>query len=68
MITPALPGLICRLIGAQWIREENVVVLFEFEEAGNDIRVASEKHYRLVPPDAISDAELNRYKQRLSDG
>lgn len=63
-----LPGLICRLIGAQWIREENVVVLFEFEEAGDDIRVVSEKHYRLVPPDAISDAELNRYKQRLSDG
>lgn len=45
-----------------------MVVLFEFEEAGNAIRVASEKYYRLVPPDAISDAELNRYKQRLSDG
>ena len=60
-----LPHLICRPIGTQWMRDD-VVALFEFEETGEGIRVVAEKHYRLVSPDAISGAELNMYKQRLS--
>ena len=60
-----LPDLICRPIGTQWMRED-VVALFEFEEVGEDIRVVSEKHYRLVQPDAITGEELSRYKRRLS--
>lgn len=61
-----LPDLVCRPIGTQWMRED-VVALFEFEEVGEDIRVVSEKHYRLIPPDAITGDELSRYRQRLSD-
>ena len=61
-----LPGLICRPIGTQWMRSD-LVALFEFEEDGEDIRVVAEKHYRLVPPADVSDADLDRYRQRLSD-
>lgn len=61
-----LPDLICRPIGTQWMRED-LIALFEFEEADDDIRIISEKHYRLVAPDEITDAELRRYRQRLAD-
>lgn len=57
---------ICRPIGTQWMRSD-LVALFEFEEDGEDIRVVAEKHYRLVPPADVSDADLERYRQRLSD-
>ena len=62
-----LPSLICRPVGTQFMRND-VVALFEFEQEGDDIRIVSEKHYRLVPPDAETQEDLVRYKQRLSDG
>ena len=62
-----LPSLICRPLGTQLIRDD-LIALFEFEEDGNDIRVASEKHYRLVVPDAVTDEDLSKYRQRLADG
>ena len=61
-----LPSLICRPVGTQFMRND-VVTLFEFEQEGDDIRVVSEKHYRLVPPDAVTREDLVRYRQRLSD-
>lgn len=61
-----LPSLICRPVGTQFIGED-LIALFEFE-SGDDIRVVSEKHYQLVPPEAITDEDLARYRQRLSDG
>lgn len=61
-----LPSLICRPVGAQFMRND-VVALFEFEQEGDVVRIVSEKHYRLVPPDAVTQEDLVRYKQRLSD-
>ena len=61
-----LPSLICRPVGTQFMRND-VVALFEFEQEGDDLRIVSEKHYRLVPPDAVTQEDLVRYKQRLSD-
>jgi hypothetical protein len=61
-----LPSLICRPVGVQMIRTD-LVALFEFEQDGDDIRVVTEKHYRLVPPDSITDEDLMRYRQRFSD-
>lgn len=61
-----LPSLICRPIGAQFM-EDDVIALFEFEMEGDDLRVVSEKHYQLVPPDTVTDDDLTRYRQRLSD-
>ena len=48
--------------------QDDVIALFEFEQEGDDIRVVSEKHYQLVPPEAVSLEDLARYRQRLSDG
>ena len=41
-----LPTLICRPVGAQFMDDE-LIVLFEFEQQGDDIRITSEKHYQL---------------------
>ena len=61
-----LPSLICRPVGAQPMRD-NLIVLFEFEQASGDVRVVSEKHYQLVPPDGVTTEDLTAYRQRLSD-
>ena len=61
-----LPSLICRPVGVHMIRSD-LVALFEFEQDGDDIRVVTEKHYCLVPPDEVTDQDLMRYQQRFSD-
>ena len=60
-----LPDLVCRPIATQSM-ENDLVALFEFEEVDEDIRVVSEKHYRLVPPESVTAEDLQRYRQRLS--
>ena len=47
--------------------KDDVISLFEFEQQGDDIRIAAEKHYQLVPPDAVTDEDLVAYRERLSD-
>ena len=54
-------SLICWPVGAQFMKED-VIALFEFVEQGPDIRIASEKHYQLVPPDAVTDDDLAEYR------
>jgi len=61
------PNLICRPIGAQFMRDA-VIALFEFDEHGGDVTVALEKHYRLVPPDELTTEDLQRYAQAQDDG
>ena len=58
-----MPSLICRPVGAQFMKDD-LIALFEFEQQGDDIRVASEKHYLLVSPDEVTDDDLARYRQR----
>ena len=59
-----LPNLICRPVGAQFIRDE-LIALFEFEQDGDDIAIVSENHYLLVPPEEVTDQDLIAYRQRL---
>ena len=59
-----LPSLICRPVGAQFMLGERIA-LFEFEQQGDDIKIASEKHYQLVPPEAVTEQDLLAYRQRL---
>lgn len=61
-----LPSLICRPVGAQFMADD-VIALFEFEQDGDDIRIAAEKQYQLAPPDAVTDEDLGRYRQRLAE-
>lgn len=60
------PALICRSVGTQFLRDD-VIVMFEFEQDDDGVRVVAEKHYQLVPPNAVTDEDLFRYRQRLAD-
>jgi len=56
-------NLVCRPIGAQFVDDETIA-LFEFERGEKGIGVASEKHYKLVPPEELTEADLAAYRQR----
>jgi hypothetical protein len=56
------PNLICRPIGAQFLAND-VIVLYEFREMERAIKVISEEHYRLVPPDQITPDDLKAYAE-----
>ncbi|MGD1156536.1 MAG: endonuclease [Terriglobia bacterium] len=60
------PSLICRAIAAQFMLGD-VIALFEFEEGENGVGIASEKHYKLVPPEEVTEADLETYRTRTSD-
>ena len=60
------PLLVCRPIAAQFMEEE-VIALFEFESGENGITISSEKHYKLVAPKDVSDADLQTYRGRLAN-
>jgi hypothetical protein len=57
------PSLICRPIGAQFMKG-SVISLFEFEESDDGIAVSAERHYKLVPPDEVTAADLDKYNER----
>jgi hypothetical protein len=57
------PSLICRSIGAQFMKDD-LIVLFEFEEGEKGITISSEKHYKLVAPDDVTLEELDIYRRR----
>ena len=53
------PSLICRPLGVQLLSNEQIA-LFEFELGENGIGLVSEKHYKLVPPDDVTEDDLRR--------
>lgn len=61
------PSLICRPVAAQFMAED-VIALFDFEQQEDGrISVLGEKHYRLVAPEEVSDADLKRYASRTPE-
>jgi hypothetical protein len=60
------PSLIARPLGTQFMQDD-VIAMFEFEQGEAGLVIASEKHYKLVPPEEVSTADLNRYRTRTSD-
>ena len=58
------PLLVCRPVAAQFM-DEGVIALFELETGENGITISSEKHYRLVAPKEVTDADLQTYRGRL---
>ena len=58
------PGLICMPIATQFMVDD-VIAMFAFEQTPEGVRVSSEKHYRLVAPDQISDKDLAAYRNRI---
>lgn len=61
-----LPNLICRPIAAQFVSKD-VIALLEFEKTDDGIKVAMEKHYKLVRPEDLSPEELRKYQQRQEE-
>ncbi|MCH8011955.1 MAG: endonuclease [Candidatus Marinimicrobia bacterium] len=59
------PNLICRPIGAQFIKDGQIA-LFEFEESNKVVSILVEKHYKLVPPNDLSEEELIKYRESLN--
>lgn len=60
------PKLICRPIAAQFMQDQ-LIVLFEFEDGKDGVVIASEKHYRLVSPEEIDEDDLTAYRKRTID-
>lgn len=58
------PKLITRAVAAQFL-PNGVIVLFELEQGPEKVGVVAERHYQLVRPSEISDAELLTYSQRM---
>ena len=56
------PALICRCIGAQFTTDDTIV-LFEFVEESGAIKIASEKHYQLVPKTDLTAHDIESYKR-----
>ena len=55
------PDLIARPVAAQFM-DHNAIALFEFQESNNQITIAREHHYNLVPPEQLDPDELTAYK------
>lgn len=60
------PLLICRPVAAQFMQED-VIALFEFEEGDKGVGITSEKHYKLVPPEDVTEADLQTYRTRTAE-
>jgi hypothetical protein len=41
--------------------------LFEFEEGEKRLGVASERHYKLVPREEVTESDLNAHRMRTSE-
>ncbi|MGI8978598.1 MAG: hypothetical protein ACR2FY_05200 [Pirellulaceae bacterium] len=58
-------NLVCRPIAAQFM-ERNLIALFELVKTEGRVLVLSERHYRLVSSDQLSDEELQLYRTTRS--
>jgi len=64
MCADKFPSLVCRPIGAQFM-PGGAIALFEFGESEGSIKIAVEKHYRLVPPDQLGPDDLAKYRTTI---
>jgi len=57
------PSLICRPIAAQFMAGD-LIALFDFETTPDGLALATEKHFRLVPPEQLTPDDLAAYRDR----
>lgn len=55
------PGMQCRAISAQFM-EGGIVALFELTLQDDEIKVAEERHYKLVPATDLDPGEIRAYR------
>ncbi len=56
------PKVICRALGAQFLQDGGIAMM-EFAKTDDGIKLVSERHYQLVPKDALTDADIERYRE-----
>lgn len=57
------PDLICLPVAAQFMRDK-VIALFSFERIDGEVKVLSERHYKLVEPNELTAEDLAAYRRR----
>jgi hypothetical protein len=60
------PSLICRPVAAQFMKD-GVIALFEFDQDESGLGKSGEKHYKLVSPEEVTDADLELYRNRSTE-
>ena len=55
------PGMQCRAVSAQFMDDE-VVALFELTLQNDEVRIAEERHYKLVPAHKINHHTIKNYR------
>jgi DNA modification methylase len=58
------PELLAHPMGAQFMTDGSIA-LFEFKMTDQGVKIANEKHYKLVSPDEVTPELLNQYKASL---
>ena len=56
------PGIRCRPIAAQFMAD-STVALFELTMIDDEIKMADERHYRLVPSKDLAQSEITKYQE-----
>ena len=64
MCESRFPLLIAKPLGTQFI-DDQTVAIFEFERSEGIVRVVSERHYRLVEPEDLTEEDILNYRNRL---
>jgi hypothetical protein len=54
------PALECRSVSAQFMSDE-VIALFELTKDGDDLAIAEERHYKLVPAEEVPEEQKSNY-------
>ena len=57
------PALICRPIAAQFMGDD-LIALLELEKGEQGVAISSERHYRLVPGEEVTEDDLKVYRKR----
>lgn len=57
------PGLICRSVSTQFMSDGSIVMFELCLDEGGSVKIQEERHYRLVPSDQISTADLAQYRK-----
>jgi hypothetical protein len=57
------PAVICRPIAAQFMGDD-LIALFELEKGEQGVAISSERHYRLVPGEEVTEDDLKVYRKR----
>ena len=54
------PALICRAVSSQFIADDHIA-MFELTVEDDFVKIVDEKHYKLVPSNHITPADLDTY-------